>query len=76
VRSVETRTRSVTKAVTWRFLASATTFSLVWIFTGELTLAASVSVLEIILKMVIYYGHERAWNAIQWGHATEVGDED
>lgn len=64
---MELHRRSFIKAVTWRFLATLTTFSLVYYFTGKLELSIQVGILEVILKMAIYYGHERAWNRIPYG---------
>ena len=54
--------RALLKTITWRFIASATTFALVYIGTGELSLSLSVGGAEVILKMLFYYLHERAWN--------------
>lgn len=59
--------RSVAKSVTWRVLATLTTMALVFAFTGELALAASIGFFEVIAKMIIYYAHERAWNMVAWG---------
>lgn len=59
--------RSVVKSLTWRVLATLTTVSLVWVFSGRLDLAFSVGALEVLAKLFIYYFHERAWNRIKWG---------
>ena len=61
----ETRTRSVVKGLVWRGLASLATFVLA--FTHKPVMALEVSALEIIVKLLLYYGHERAWNGITWG---------
>jgi len=63
-RSVETRTRSVIKAVTWRITGSADTIVLAYLFTNDLTVATSIGLAEVFTKMVLYYVHERAWNHI------------
>jgi len=55
------------KSASWRFLATLTTFSLVWIFTGKLTVAFEVGALEVIIKLLIYFFHERLWEKIKWG---------
>lgn len=65
--------RSIVKSITWRILATLTTVSLVWIFSGRLYLAFSVGALEIIAKLFIYYFHERAWNKIKWGREYREG---
>ena len=64
---IETRTRSVLKAISWRVLATLTTMSLVYIFFRRLDLAAAVGVLEAVIKMIVYFVHERIWNKIKYG---------
>jgi uncharacterized membrane protein len=59
------RTRSLAKALTWRITATLTTVVIAYIVTGELSIAAIIGGLEFVLKFIIYYGHERAWNAIR-----------
>ena len=59
--------RSVIKAITWRAIATLTTMSLVYIFTGDLTLTGTVGVFDVALKLLFYYLHERTWNRIRWG---------
>jgi uncharacterized membrane protein len=66
----ETRGRSAIKSASWRLLASATTMSLVYAFTGQLDVAMALGGVELILKLLIFYAHERAWNAVSWGKAT------
>lgn len=63
----ETKFRSVLKSVTWRFCATATTFSLVFIFTGKLDTAIKVGGIEVFLKMLIYFLHERVWGKVRFG---------
>ena len=53
--------KSAYKTVTWRIIASVTTFMLVLIATGELAISVSVSVFDVTLKTIFYYIHERAW---------------
>jgi uncharacterized membrane protein len=61
--------RSLLKTLTWRVIATLTTASLVYLFTGELKLAAEVGVLEVALKLLFYYVHERGWERVTWGKA-------
>lgn len=60
-------TRSVMKGVTWRIIASITTMTVVYVFTGDLTLVAEVGVIESVAKIAFYYGHERVWSVVSWG---------
>jgi uncharacterized membrane protein len=36
-----------------------------YIVTGELGTAAIIGGIEFVLKFIMYYGHERAWNAVR-----------
>ena len=61
----KTRVRHLLKAVTWRFIASGTTFLLAWFFFKDdaqaVQKATSIAIAESVLKMGLYYFHERAW---------------
>ena len=63
----ESTARSVVKAVSWRILATLTTAILVYAFTRQLDIAVAVGILEAIVKMVLYVGHERVWNKLGFG---------
>jgi uncharacterized membrane protein len=63
----EHHTRSVIKGVSWRVIATLTTTGLVYAFTGEFALALEVGFLELVLKLLFYYLHERVWGRIPWG---------
>jgi sulfate adenylyltransferase large subunit len=62
-----THARSLAKAVIWRVAASVITFALVYGITDSSRLAASVTAAEIMIKILIYYCHERMWMTIHWG---------
>ena len=63
--------RSVTKAASWRIIASVTTVTIIYFFTGKLTLSLGVGAVEIVVKMLIYYFHERIWNSVKWGTSND-----
>ena len=63
----ESRLRSVIKAFSWRFWATVTTMFLVYVFTGTIKIALAIGGLEVVLKMLIYFLHERAWDKIRLG---------
>lgn len=63
----ESKSRSIVKTISWRILATITTFILVYIFTGNFNIAFTVGFLEVFLKMLIYFFHERAWDKIKFG---------
>ena len=59
------RTRSLAKALTWRITATLTTAVIAYMVTGELSTAVIIGGLEFVLKFIMYYGHERAWNLMR-----------
>ncbi|PLX84436.1 MAG: adenylyl-sulfate kinase [Desulfuromonas sp.] len=63
----ETKGRSILKAISWRTWATITTAVIVLIFTGKLTLAITVGLLEVVAKMGLYFIHERMWHRIGYG---------
>jgi uncharacterized membrane protein len=64
---METHKRSIVKSVTFRILATIITLVVVWIFTRDIVISGSVTITENLLKMIVYYFHERAWTGIAWG---------
>ena len=64
---IDTQSRSVFKAVTWRITGSVDTIVLAFLFTSDLTVATSIGLAEVFTKMILYYVHERAWNRIPIG---------
>lgn len=57
----ESLKRSAFKSFSWRILATLATFVLVFLFTGSLKMALSISAAEICLKVLLYFFHERFW---------------
>ena len=64
--SVDTQKRTIVKTITWRILASLTTFIIAWILTGDLLIGASIGSLEAIAKIFLYYFHERIWTNLSY----------
>ena len=64
--SVDLKKRTLAKTMSWRVTASLTTFLIAWILTGDLFMGASIGSIEAILKIFLYYYHERIWNNINW----------
>ena len=69
---METHIRSITKAVSWRIVATLTTMLLVFLFTGNLVVSTGVGLTELLSKIVIYYIHERAWNVMNFGRVQKA----
>ena len=63
----ETNIRTLTKGLSWRIFATATTVIIVYIFFGRLDLAIAAGVIETFSKVLLYYLHEKIWQKIRWG---------
>lgn len=70
-KSAINRKRHIAKTITWRIIASGTTFLLALIFFSDdpnaTKKATGIAVAESIIKMVFYYFHERAWYKSKFG---------
>tara|TARA_B110000971_G_C19830602_1_gene417806 strand:- start:517 stop:723 length:207 start_codon:yes stop_codon:yes gene_type:complete len=64
--SADLQKRTIAKTMTWSVTASLTTFLIAWILTGDLLIGASIGSIEAIVKVFLYYFHERIWNNIRW----------
>jgi len=68
---LDSRARHIAKTITWRVLASLTTFLLTLFFFSDdpdaTSKATLVTMTEAVLKMVFYYYHERIWYKINFG---------
>ena len=64
---MESHFRSIVKAVSYRIWGSLVTFLVAWLFTANFRLAAGIGVLDTVLKIGAFYGHERLWNNINIG---------
>lgn len=64
---MDTHLRSVVKGISWRVLATLVTMSVVFFYSGELAAAAVVGFSDSLIKVALYWGHERVWQRLTWG---------
>jgi uncharacterized membrane protein len=57
----KSRIRHIAKTITWRIIASLTTFILAYVFTQDITKSLWLMGTEMVLKLLLYYYHERVW---------------
>jgi uncharacterized membrane protein len=67
---LDSHSRSLAKALSWRATGSLDTMVLSFVITGSVKLAATIGLTEIITKSILYYLHERVWLKIPYGRAT------
>ncbi|MCF4101985.1 DUF2061 domain-containing protein [Gillisia sp. M10.2A] len=59
--------RSILKAISWRVVGTIDTIGISWILTGEVKTALAIGSVELVTKMLLYFGHERIWDKINFG---------
>ncbi len=64
---METKRRSLIKALSWRFIATFITMAIAFLITGETRLALEIGLLDTTIKFFTYFYHERFWLRIKWG---------
>lgn len=68
---MDTPRRSMAKAISWRIIATVITSSLALALTGHWEFAATIGLIDTLLKFLVYFGHERLWNQIAYGRAAK-----
>ena len=62
--AISAERRHILKTFTWRFIATATTTAIAWVITGDPMVGLKVGGIEFVLKMLLYYFHEKAWHQV------------
>ncbi len=63
---MDSKRRSIAKALSWRAWATSETVLISYFVTGSLKFAAGIGILDACFKIVTYFLHERVWNKIQY----------
>jgi uncharacterized membrane protein len=63
----DSNARSLAKAISYRVLGSTGTALVVFYFSGNMTVSLSAGALDMLLKISLYFVHERLWNHIPFG---------
>ncbi|HKL35649.1 MAG TPA: DUF2061 domain-containing protein [Salegentibacter sp.] len=59
--------RSILKTVSWSIVGTLDTITISWFLTGKVETALAIGSIELVTKMILYFGHERLWNTISFG---------
>ncbi len=62
-----TRARSFVKALSYRIWGTLSSVAVAYVITKNAVLSITIAFWETVVKVFIYYAHERGWNYIQWG---------
>ncbi len=64
---MEQHKRTLVKTITWRLIALFVTIVVVYIYSGDIKGSLAIGFSANIIKMALYYVHERVWNRISFG---------
>jgi uncharacterized membrane protein len=64
---MESNTRSIAKAISYRILGSVSTALIVFMFSRDAAVSLGVGAADMVTKIALYYLHERLWNHISFG---------
>ncbi|MBX5493986.1 MAG: DUF2061 domain-containing protein [Bryobacteraceae bacterium] len=64
---METHARSLAKALSYRLLGSLSTAALVFLISRDFMLSMGAGVTDSLVKIVLYFLHERLWDHIDFG---------
>jgi len=59
--------RHIAKTITWRIIASVSTFLISWAITGKIEYGLAIGLTGAIVKLILYYLHERTWYKFKFG---------
>ena len=66
---MDSHLRSIVKALSWRALGSFWTAGLAWLVTGRVGAAVVIGAGDALVKVIVFYAHERLWDRIAFGRA-------
>jgi uncharacterized membrane protein len=66
---MESNARSLAKAVSYRVLGSTGTALVVLVLSGNLKISLGAGALDMIVKIALYFLHERIWAYVPYGRS-------
>jgi len=64
--------RSFVKGTTWETSGLVTVLLVAFLFTGDPVTALEVSLCYFPIRVIMYFGHERIWKRVRWGHTEHT----
>jgi uncharacterized membrane protein len=64
---MDSNSRSVAKAISYRVFGSLATGIVVYIMVGDWKVSAGAGIADSVIKLGLYFVHERVWNHIDFG---------
>jgi uncharacterized membrane protein len=66
-KAMESKARTVAKALSWQGLGLITMTLIGYLFTGSVGAGGTMAVVASLTGFVCYIAHESAWNRVRWG---------
>lgn len=63
--------RSIVKGLSWRLVSTVILLPIAWYFTGDLAVTGKIGVVDFIIKLGLFYWHERTWHQIKFGKRVD-----
>ena len=70
--NIDSRKRSVIKAVGYKLGSIALLALLAWVFTRDLLQMSLITISYEIIAIAGYYAYERIWERVKWGRRFKV----
>jgi adenylylsulfate kinase len=71
-KDTEALSRSIVKTVSYRLLIVLLDFSAIYWLSGKVRVAFGFTLISNVYTTVGYFFHERIWNRIKWGKASDT----
>lgn len=68
---METRSRTLTKALIWQLIGLAVMLVVGWALTGSVALGGGIALINTAIGFITYFLYERLWSRIGWGRAPQ-----
>lgn len=59
--------RNISKTISWQIVGALDTLLLSWLVSEKFSLGVKIGLIELAVKMVVYYYHEKAWQQFKFG---------
>lgn len=69
---MESPQRSLAKAVTWRVGGTLATIGISYLITGHAGWSVAIGGTDFLVKLALYYVHERAWAHLRFGRSKDL----
>jgi uncharacterized membrane protein len=64
---MDSPSRSIAKAISYRFLGSISTALIFFVLSRDVALSVGAGLADSVVKIGLYFLHERVWNHINYG---------